>query len=67
MYDVNNHPKQQEVNQKIGQVLASNIKSLKTISDYYDIDARSLAIQYKACFEKVMDKEFSQLIRNNTL
>lgn len=56
MYDVNNHPKQEEINNKIGMILSDTVKKLANLSTKENIDARSLAQQFSDCFLLMMEK-----------
>lgn len=60
LYDVNNHPLQEEINGEIGLLLADTIKHLKSISNKYNIEASSLAIQYRDCYDEIMSRTFAQ-------
>lgn len=57
MFDVNNHPKQAELNERIASVLANTIKSLAFISNEYEIDARDLVEQFKDSFDLMVERQ----------
>lgn len=56
MFDVNFHPKQDELNEKIAKVLANTVTELGKISNNYDVDARDLAEQFKGSFDLMVKR-----------
>lgn len=46
MYDANNHPNQDALNDRIAEVLANTVRGLNRISKEYNIEAKSLAEQF---------------------
>ena len=57
MYDVNNHPKQAQLNSKIASVLSVTVRSLNKISSDYEVDARDLVNQFRTCFDLMVEQE----------
>lgn len=56
MYDVNNHPMQNELNNALGIILARTIKKLREISSIYNVDGKELAIQFKESLELIINQ-----------
>lgn len=56
MYDVNNHPTQNKLNNDLGIVLAKLIKELREISSRYNVDGKELAIQFKESLELIINQ-----------
>lgn len=58
MYSVNEHPKQEQLNNSLGKALAITIKDLRFLSKIYQVDAKDLAEQYLESFKLVMEQSF---------
>lgn len=58
LYDANDCPRQDELNEELGLLLAKTVKELRKIGDKYQIEARSLAEQYRDSFNLIMKREF---------
>lgn len=56
MFDVNNHPKQEEINDKIATILAETIRKLAKLSKEENIEARSLAEQFYDSFRLMINE-----------
>ena len=50
MHDINNHPKQSDLNQQISNVVFDTVNSLAKISKNYEIDEKDLAEQFVNVF-----------------
>lgn len=57
MYDVNDHPMQDELNKALGGVLADVIKKLRVVSNVFDVDEKELTIQFKESWELFIELE----------
>ena len=57
MYDANWHPRQEELNARVGHLLAQTIKELGRISREMDVEALSLADMYQKAFEGIVKRE----------
>ena len=47
MYDVNDHPKQDELNEQLGLLLAEVIKTIRHCSEKYNVDTLDLFKQFR--------------------
>lgn len=56
MYDVNNHPKQDELNNVLGIILGRTIRELGKISSRYNVDGRELAKQFNESLELMINQ-----------
>lgn len=56
MYDVNDHPMQNKLNNDLGVILAKTIEELREISSRYNVDGRELAIQFKESLELIINQ-----------
>ena len=65
LFDANNHPLQDKVNEELGLLLADTIKKLHRICDKYNLEASSTAIQYRDSFNLIMNKEFRKGKKND--
>lgn len=55
MYDVNFHPRQEVVNDKIARIVANTISELSKLSKEENIEAKSLAEQFSGVFNLMMN------------
>ena len=46
LYDVNDHPKQEEVNEEIGRILGDTFRKLERFNDQYAITTKSAHQQF---------------------
>lgn len=60
LYDANDCPNQEAVNEELGLLLADTIKGLHRICDKYHLEAKSTAMQYRDSFNLIMEKEFDK-------
>ena len=69
MYNVNDHPNQEELNTAIANVLSTNIKTLNTIATAFDVDKKELAKQYKSAFEMFIEENrfTARIVKENGL
>ena len=51
MYDVNNHPQQEELNKAVGKVLADTITKLDYLSKAFNVDKCDLMEQFNGSLE----------------
>ena len=54
MYDVNDHPMQEDLNKALGGILADVIKKLRVVSNVFDVDGKELTIQFKESLELII-------------
>lgn len=56
MYDANNHPNQDALNNRVAEVLADTVRGLSRISKEYNVEAKSLAEQFIGSYKFLMEK-----------
>ncbi len=56
MYDVNDHPEQDKVNEELGEIIGVTVNSLQKLSDDYHIDPKSLVDSFNNVFNTLATK-----------